>query len=375
MAKQTTGGAQSASAKSNTPATINPNGPTPGERFTNMVIHEFSGHAGTTELTPYQKRLIQNYFISIDLALKLAEEKRMKKPEKYRDQLEILWNNINMQGLAVNVVAYSRIGFDPALPNHINMMPFKNNTTNKYDIVFIEGYRGKELKAMKYGFQVPDDVIVEVVYENDTFKPIKKDKDNEVESYIFTVSENPFDRGAIIGGFYYHLFTENPARNKLMFYNLHEIEKRKPKYASAEFWGGEKDKWENGKKVGKEEVEGWYHEMVWKTIYRAAYNAITIDGAKIDDALMQLLEQEKLSGAEQEFKDLSISADKHREIEVKGNKKNLDIDEAEVVEEQPKEDPPAGNPETPTPEPEPEAVEASDQGDGTGDQKKLGPNF
>lgn len=302
-----------------------------------MVIQEFTGHSGSPDLGSYQKRLIQNYFISIDLALKLAEEKRMKKKEQFRDKLKITWQNINMQTLAVNVVACSRIGYDPALPNHINMMPFKNNTTNQYDIVFIPGYRGKELMAMKYGFQVPDDVIVEVVYENDTFKPIKKDRNNEVETYIFEIAEDAFNRGKIIGGFYYHAYKETSEKNRLMFYSLHEIEKRKPAYAAAEFWGGEKDKWENGQKVGRQKVEGWYHEMIWKTIYRAAYGSITIDGKKMDDDLMQMLQQERLHEFDnsEELRDIKVSSDKNRTIEKKGSKKNLNIEEAKVVPDPP----------------------------------------
>ena len=40
--------------------------------------------------------------------------------------------------------------------------------------------------------------------------------------------------------------------------------------------------WSGGKKVGKEQVEGWYDEMAYKTIYRAAYNDVIIDSQKID---------------------------------------------------------------------------------------------
>jgi recombination protein RecT len=282
-----------AKAKETTPAVQeNKNTPTHSERFSAMVIKEFSGMAGTVELSSFQRRLIQNYFISIDIALKAAEEKRLKKTGKYQDPLPITWPNINMETLAIRVVACSRIGFDPALPNHINMMPFKNNSLNKYDIVFIEGYRGKEIKAMKYGFEVPTDVVVEVVYSTDVFQSFKKDKNNDVETYIFEIKQ-PFDRGNIVGGFYYHSHKDNPSKNKLMTFNLAEIEKRKPKYASAEFWGGEKTSYgEDGKKNGTEKVEGWFHEMVWKTIYRAAYGAITIDSQKIDDNFIAMLEND-----------------------------------------------------------------------------------
>jgi len=296
---------------------------TPAERFTEMVIREFTSGTGSgVQLSTFQKRLVQNYFISIDNSLRLAEEKRLKKSESMRDPLTIKWENVNMNQLAVNVVACARIGYDPALPNHINMMPFKNNTTKKYDIVFIEGYRGKELKAMKYGYSIPDDVVVEVVYSTDVFRVIKKDLNNKVESYIFEVKD-PFDRGDIVGGFYYHVYNNQPSKNKLMFYNIQEIEKRKPEYASAEFWGGEKDKWENGQKVGKIKVDGWYHEMVWKTVFRAAYNDIAIDSQKIDDAYISLIEQD--SKIEQTSNEVVVAT--------KANKETVQFEEAEVIPE------------------------------------------
>jgi recombination protein RecT len=300
---------------------------THAQRFTNMVIKEFTGRLGSPALTQFQKRLVQNYFISIDLALRTAEEKRLKKSEAYRDKLEISWKNVNVETLAVNVVSCARIGFDPALANHISMIPFKNNTLNKYDIVFIEGYRGKEIKAKKYGFDVPDDVIVEVVYSSDLFKPIKKDKNNTVETYIFEVKE-PFNRGEIVGGFYCHVWHEKPEKNKIVFYSISEILKRKPDHASVEFWGGQKPKWETdektgkSKKIGSEQVEGWFPEMVYKTIYRAAYSAISIDSQKIDDDYVKLSEHERIaalpvdtqSGANTEILDITDVSEDVSEI-------------------------------------------------------------
>lgn len=267
---------------------------TASERFMNKVVAQFGSGVGTVALTKFQERLAQNYFIALDAALKMADEKRLKKSKP--DPLPITWANVNMEKLAVNVVSYARIGFDPALPNHINMIPFKNNTTKKYDIGFIEGYRGLELKAIKYGLDVPDYTVVEVVYSTDKFQSIKKDRNNDVEGYTFEITSD-FDRGEIIGGFYYHQFTNAPEKNKLVTLSLKDIEKRKPQYASAEFWGGEKDIWENNQKVGKEKVEGWYEKMVEKTLIRAAYASITIDSQKIDDDYMNL-KQAEMSFAE-----------------------------------------------------------------------------
>ncbi|HUV85186.1 MAG TPA: hypothetical protein VMV86_05705 [Methanosarcinales archaeon] len=289
---------------------------TASERFTNKVLAEFGGSVGAIALTEFQKRLAQNYFISIDAALKTAEVNRQKKKTN-KDPLPVAWDNINMETLSRNVVAYARIGLDPAQKNHINMMPFKNNALNKYDIVFIEGYRGLELKAKKYGLDVPDSVIVELVHANDKFKVLKKSKDNPYENYDFEIVD-AFDRGEIKGGFYYHIFSLAPEKNKLVVLTMKDIEKRKPKHASAEFWGGEKDKWENGKVVGTEKVEGWFEKMCYKTIVRAAYSDVTIDSQKIDDDYLRVKQ------IESEFTEAEVEA----EIDENANKNMIDVDES-----------------------------------------------
>lgn len=291
-------------------------------RFMNAVVSEFTSGTGELALTDFQKRLVQNYFMAVDMAIREAEERRQRSTSRNKEQVPVVWANVNMESLSRNVVAVARIGLDPMMDNHISVIPYKNNTTGKYDIGFIDGYRGLELKAKKYGLDVPDDVVVELVYSNDIFKPIKKNRDNKVETYEFEVT-NPFDRGKVIGGFYYHVYLNHPEKNKLEIFSLADIEKRKPKYASVEFWGGEKDVWENGKKVGKEQVEGWFVEMAWKTIYRAAYKAITIDSQKIDDDYLRLKQIES---------DYAVSR-VQEEINQNANSQMIDI-EGNVVEEQ-----------------------------------------
>ncbi len=265
---------------------------THAQRFTAAVEREFSANNGEAiKLTTFQKKLIQGYFIKVDMVLTEAERKRLAKDEKWRDVVPVTWQNVNMQRLTVDVIAYSAIGLDPAQPNHINPIPYKNNGTGKYDITFIMGYRGIELKSRKYGLDVPDDVVVELVYENDTFKEIKKDNNNPIGGYIFVINDS-FNRGDIVGGFYCHRYFDKPEKNKIRVFSRADIDKRKPDKASAEFWGGEKDVWQDGKKIGKEQVEGWYDEMAWKTICRAAYNDITIDSEKIDDHFWRVIERE-----------------------------------------------------------------------------------
>jgi len=287
------------------------------EGFLQVVTAEFCSSSNQDELNDFQKRLIVNYFNTIDLSLKDAEEKRIKtnvgKSENYQNNLPYLWANVNTDTLKKNLVSAARIGFDPAQKNHINMLPFKKN--NRYEITFIEGYKGIELKAQKYGLEVPSGIAVEVVYANDRFKSIKKDHRNNIENYEFEIT-NDFDRGEIIGGFYYKFFTENPEKNKLMVFTMKDILKRKPQYASAEFWGGEKDEWKNGKKTGKKEpVEGWLDEMCLKTISRAAYNSITIDSTKIDNDYAQIRQ------SQQEFKESEVI----NEIAENANIESIDI--------------------------------------------------
>ncbi|CAM4179380.1 recombinase RecT [Paenibacillus xylanexedens] len=305
--------------------------PTQSERFMTKVISEFGSSVGEVALTNFQKRLAQNYFIALDAVLKTAEEKRLKKSDQYRDPVPMTWANVNMDKLSRDVVAYARIGFDPAQPNHISLIPFKNNNTGKYDIGFIEGYRGLELKSVKYGLEVPDHVTVELVYSNDYFAPIKKDANHPHESYEFEI-KNPFDRGTILGGFYFHSFIKTPQKNKLVMMTLKEIEKRKPEKASVEFWGGEKDVWENKKKVGKETVEGWHEKMCWKTVYRAAHNDITIDSQKIDDDYLRLKQ------IESDLSDAEVS----EEIRANANRDVIDVTPPHL-DDVPNDDQPSGD--------------------------------
>ena len=294
---------------------------TQSERFTNMVITEFSSGAGEVTLTNFQKRLAQNYFIVADAALEAAEEKRKKKRTN-QDSLPVVWANVDMKALALSVVSAARVGWDPLQANHVSLIPFKNNAKGKYGMTLMPGYRGIELRATKYGLDTPDAVIVELVYSNDKFKPIKKDRNNIYESYDFEIV-NAFDRGKIVGGFYYHSYSKCPERNKLVMFTIADIEKRKPRYASAEFWGGEKDVWENGKKVGTEHTDGWYDKMCYKTIYRAAYMDITIDSQKIDDDYMRLRQ------VENEFKEAEVQ----QEIDQNANMQTIDITDAVEITE------------------------------------------
>ena len=303
---------------------------TMAERFTNKVMAEFQASVGSEiAITKFQKRLAQNYFMVADMNLKKAELARLKKSAKYQDKVPVTWANVDLEKMAQSVVSAARIGWDPMQPNHVNLIPYKDNATQKYTMTLMPGYRGIELKAKKYGLDVPDHVIIELVYSTDTFKSHKKSLKNEFESFDFDIT-NDFDRGDIIGGFYYHLYKDSPEKNKLVVMPMKDIERRKPTYASAEFWGGEKDVWKNGVVVGKETVDGWFDKMCLKTIHRAAYNDITIDSQKIDDDYM------KLKQIEAEFEE----ADPEQIIAENANQNVIDIKSEDVsTDHEPDEEP------------------------------------
>ena len=258
--------------------------PTASERFTNMVVNEFQGNIGQLNLNEYQKQLIRNYFIGIDNALKIAETSRSYSKKKANDP-PIIWENVNMNKLAVDVVQNAKLGLDMAVTNHLHVVPYKNSKTNKYDLTLMPGYEGLKYIAANFALYKVADIKVELVYENDIFQPTYK---NNIEGYEFKIT-NPFSRGNVIGGFGYIRY-ENEVHNKLVIMSIDELLKRKPSTASAEFWGGEKDVWENGKIAGKEKIEGWTNEMLYKTMVRATCKKVTVDPKKVNDSYIYVME-------------------------------------------------------------------------------------
>ena len=294
---------------------------TASERFTGMVINEFQGNVGQLNLNEYQKQLIRNYFIGIDNALKIAEERRSYSKKKANDPA-ITWQNVNMNKLAVDVVQNAKLGLDMAVTNHLSVVPYLNGKTNKYDLNLMPGYEGLRYVAIKYAIYPIIDIRVELIHKNDKFKMTSK---NNVECYEFDI-ENPFDRGEVIGGFGYIRY-QDETRNKLLVMSKAELLKRKPSTAAAEFWGGEKDKWENGKKVGTETIEGWQEEMLYKTMVRATCKKVPLDPKKINESYIYVMES-----AENYY--VENQEDKvNQEIEENANKELIDIKSEETIEE------------------------------------------
>ena len=257
------------------------------EIFMNTVMRAFN--TGNFEIKPTQKQqeLVQAYFIEIDKMLNETEIKRVQKnanntDPKYNNDLPYIWSNVNLKQLALDVMRYSKMGLDIQQKNMIHAIPYKDNANQKYNINLMRGYNGIRYIAEKYALDKPKNVICELVYETDTFRIVKKDAVHDHEGYEFQIN-NPFDRGKILGGFGYYEY-HDPAKNRLVFMTLKDIEKRKPDKASGEFWGGKKTVYEKGHRVTVD-TDGWYEEMCLKTLKRYVYSEanIPIDPAKIDE--------------------------------------------------------------------------------------------
>lgn len=286
---------------------------TASERFTGMVMNEFKGNVGELHLNDYQKQLIRNYFIGIDAALKNAENSRQFSTKK-KDDPTITWNHVNMNKLAVDVVQNAKLGLDMSIANHLHVVPYKNSKTNQYDLTLMPGYEGLKYIAANFALYKVSDIRVELVHENDVFEPLYK---NNIEGYEFKIT-NPFSRGNVIGGFGYIRY-ENEMHNKLVIMSIDELLKRKPATASVEFWGGEKDTWKDGKKAGKEQVEGWTDEMLYKTMVRATCKKVTIDPKKVNESYMYVIDNS--DSYYTDSKEDKVNA----EIEENANKELIDI--------------------------------------------------
>ena len=327
--------------------------PTQSERFTNMVMTQYTNITSSKrEFSEREKQLIRGYFISIDQMLAKTEAERLRKNEansdhRYDNPLPYDWNHIDLPQLAKDLAHYARVGLDMMEPNTLFPIPYKDNKGNNYTITLMEGYNGIRYQAEKYALDPFRAVTVEVVYKNDRFTPMKKSHSNPIESYEFEVP-NPFDRGEPIGVFGYIEF-EDPAKNKLVIFDQKAVEKRKPKYAAAEFWGGPKKVWKWDEKAKKkvettEQIDGWVPEMYEKTMKREIYGSkhIPRDPTKIDESYQYIRNRE------QQYGDIVIEA----EVSENANATPITLPEAPKAITAPE-------PETPTEQPEQKPAPAS----------------
>lgn len=247
-------------------------------RFALTMADEFQANDGKP-VTAVQKHILQGYADSISKTIANF------KPSK--DKPALNWNNIDYPKLKRAVYVNAHLGLDMWQENMMSIVPFYNKETKMYELNLMRGYNGIKHLAETFSKDKIVNIVTELVYSNDKFRPIKKDARNEIETYEFEIV-NMFDRGVLIGGFGYIEY-EDSRKNKLIIMTKDEMDKRKPDYAAVEFWGGTKNKWENGKVAGTEEVAGWQNEMYLKTLIRYVCNQrhIPLDPVKIGDLFVE----------------------------------------------------------------------------------------
>ncbi len=227
------------------------------ERFTNIVIREFSGVTGQkVELSDFQKKLAQHLFIKVDQALRSFESKRKAAA------LPFVWNNINLDKLALDAIYRIDLGLDALIPNHIHPVPYMDDRLGKYSMDLRIGYAGQDYVHRRFALDPPVNVIYELVYETDEFRPIKTT--DGVSQFEFQITQ-PFSRGNVIGGFGYVVY-EDPRRNLLVLVPEDDFNKSQSKARSQEFW------------------ENYPTEMRYKTLVHRTTSHIPLDPQKTNQS-------------------------------------------------------------------------------------------
>ena len=232
---------------------------TMSERFITKVTQEMASAIGQgVKFSESQKRLATNLFVKVDNDLQNAEADRIKKK---KGGVPIVWQNVNMQKLALDAAHRIQLGLDALVPNHIHTIPYHNGKTDKYDLDLRIGYKGKHLYRVKFCSDEVVDIRYELVHETDHFKMLKRNAQRTIETYEFDI-ENPFDRGEVIGGFGYIIYKDE-TMNKLVIVTREEMDNIKKSWNSGPVWKSE-----------------WEHRMQLKTVVHRTTEALNIDTTK-----------------------------------------------------------------------------------------------
>ena len=269
--------------------------PTYSQRFTSMVVREFGTQVGKLQLNPFQMRLAQNLFVAIDNQLKNLDAKRLDTSGGDK-RTPIEWKNVNMDKLAVDSVHRVELGLDALIPNHIHPIPYFNKRLKKYDLDLRIGYAGKDCYRRKMAMEEPVDIVYELVYSNDEFRPIKKSAANPVESYEFNI-KNSFDRGDVIGGFGYIVY-QDPKKNKLVLVSRKEMDKSKAQ--------GNDTFWKNHPEM-----------MMIKTVVHRTTAKLPVDPEKVNASFLAVEQDDSFDVAAERVDD---------EIEERANGEVIDIE-------------------------------------------------
>ena len=273
--------------------------PTISDRFTGMVVREYSDSISNVELTAFQRKLAQHLFVKVDIALKDFEIKRLGQAGGDK-KTPFTWENINLPKLAVDTVHRIELGLDALIPNHIHPVPYFNNRKNKYDLDLRIGYSGKDYYYRKMSLYQIADIVYELVYENDKFTVIKKTANEGVETYKLDIPK-PFDRGQVVGGFGYIIY-DNPQMNRVVIVTLDDFKKSQTAAKSNDFWSKHPD------------------SMKYKTIVHRTVSRIVLDPEKINASFAHVENDEIQAIDNQKWEE------SEREVSINANQEVIDIE-------------------------------------------------
>ncbi len=270
-------------------------------RFVESVEKQFAAELGSElSWSDYQKTLAQHMFLKVDASLKALEDKR----DPAKNKVPIKWENVNKQKLALDTVHRIGLGLDALIPNHIHPVPYLNGRTKQYDVDLRVGYLGKHYCRTTLAVEQPLDIIYNLVYDSDIFKPKMKSATNEIESYEFEITK-PFSRGKVVGGFGYIMY-EDPKKNKLVIVTERDFLKAESAAQSKQFWGADK----------------WREEMQFKTLVHRVADKLPLDPKKVNARSYAYVDAQENEERVQQ------------EVDEKGNGEVIDV-EGQALEDDP----------------------------------------
>lgn len=248
---------------------------TPSERFTTSAINQYLSDVGRSEISDYERTLIQHIFIRVDMAIADYNVKASN---------PISWKNINMKKLAIDAVNRVKLGLDALIPGHLYAILYRNGKQEGlFDVDLRIGYKGEEYYTIMGSMFGLKHIYKRLVYAGEKLIVYPKGRNNPVESYELKLTDDPFNKGELLGGFAY-LEYEDEELNELVILSKADIEKRHAVARSQDFWGK------------------WYDEMAYKTIIHAAAKKVTLDPTKVNATAIATADAE----SEVEYPDMAV---------------------------------------------------------------------
>lgn len=296
--------------------------PTISERFTHEVERQLSSALSQqVDLTEHQRQLMTNMFIKLDSALEEHEARRQK--NNNNNQTPYIWDNVDMQKLALDAMHRIRLGLDALVDNHLHPIPYFNGKTKKYDLNLMIGFKGKLYYRKQVALHPVKDVRIELVHKNDDFSVTKKSGRESVEDYEFKIND-PFDRGPVKGGFGYIIY-EDEIKNEMIIVTKEDFDKSKDAAKSNKFWGP------------------WEERMQLKTLTHRVAESIEVDPRKVNKSFHYVEAQDNPYKDGMEVQIDQPAAEERKDLDFDGSAQlngpersnDVDFEEQPEVEQQP----------------------------------------